>query len=263
MIIGRTAAGLSVVLQVDHQEQCAAAARAWGNAAFARLEPWEPIVRAAAVHDEGWRTWEGAPEIDDAGRPVDFPQIDRGRHIALYRGGIAAAYAEGPLIGLLVSMHGEGLYRSRPGVDGPGGSGENLSDAGRAFADEQRDHQARTLSSLGEEAWSEWATRAQRLIQTWDALSLYLTWRGLPDGREGRLRAVPVGPEGPCVELALRPRDELTVACDPYPFAASPATLPVTVRTIPDRLYANHADLRRALAAAAVEQSAYRVVRAT
>lgn len=260
MIISPTPSGLSVVLQVDHQEQCAAAARAWGNSAFGRLDPWEPVVRAAALHDEGWRTWEAQPEIDDRGRPIDFPHLDRERHMALYRDGIATAYADGPLVGLLVSMHGEGLYRSRPGLVGPGGSGENLTDAGRAFADEQRDLQARTVRTLGAGPWAEWATHAHRLIQTWDALSLYLTWRGLPDRRPGTLRAVPTGADGGYVEITLTPRDGLTVECDPHPFADGEVVLPVTTRVIGDRTYRSNVDLQRALATAPTETRHYRIL---
>jgi hypothetical protein len=249
-------------MQVDHQEQCAAAARAWGNATFPRLNPWEPVVRAAGIHDEGWRDWEAAPEIDGAGRPVDFPQLDRERHMDLYRNGIAAAFAAGPLVGLLVSMHGEGLYRSRPGLVGPGGSSDDLSDAGRAFAEDQRALQERTLAQLGADTWSRWARDAHRLIQTWDALSLYLTWRGLRDGSEGRLRAVPTGRGGEFVELVLTPQDDLTATCDPFPFAGEQAVLPVMARIVPDRAFASDDDLRAALAVAPVEERSYRVVAA-
>src|SRR5687768_416692 len=99
-----------LVRQVDHQEQCGAIAAAWGNAAFARPEPYGPLAAAAAVHDEGWRAWEEAPLVGEDGAPVDFPQIDRPTHVALYREAIAAAVARDPRTGLIVSLHGQGLY---------------------------------------------------------------------------------------------------------------------------------------------------------
>ena len=92
MIVSRRPQWLTLVRQVDHQDQCALMAAAWGNDRFARIDPWEPVVDAAACHDEGWRAWEDAPEVRD-GAPVDFTEIDRTTHVALYRRGIDAARA--------------------------------------------------------------------------------------------------------------------------------------------------------------------------
>ena len=117
MIVSRRPEGLLLVRQVDHQEQCGAMAAAWGNADFARPEPYAPLVMAAAVHDEGWRAWEAAPQVGEGGAPVDFPQIDRPTHVALYREGIEGAIARDPRAGLVVSMHGRGLYEGRLGLD--------------------------------------------------------------------------------------------------------------------------------------------------
>lgn len=260
MIVARHDGRLAVVLQVDHQEQCALAAMAWGNDTFARLDPWEPVVRAAALHDEGWRAWEAAPQVDAAGRPIDFPDLDRDVHAALYRQGIDLAAAEEPLVGLLVSMHGEGLYASRPGLAGPGRDEADLSASGRAFVVEQRARQQQTLGTLGDE-WASWAADAYRLLQAWDALSLSLTWRGLAAGREGRLRAVPAGPGGPRIDIALHPLDERTARCAPWPFRDDEIVLPVRRRLIADRRYRDHGDLQQALASARDEEFAPRLVR--
>lgn len=63
MIVTRVDGRLRVVTQVAHQEQCGLLMRAWGSTAFACLQPWDPVVAAAAVHDEGWREWEQHPGV--------------------------------------------------------------------------------------------------------------------------------------------------------------------------------------------------------
>ena len=94
-------------------------AERWGNDDFARPRPYPPLVEAAAWHDEGWRPWEEAPEVDDDGAPVNFLDLDRDRHMALYRLGILRAAERSPRAGLLVSMHGQGLYEGRLGLSAP------------------------------------------------------------------------------------------------------------------------------------------------
>ncbi len=105
--------------QVDHQEQCGLMADAWGNAAFARPEPFGPVRAAAARHDEGWRGWEAAPRAA-AGAPVNFTGMDRpdarrdlpGRH-RRRPGARPARGAAGELGGL----YGRGLYEYTPPAD--------------------------------------------------------------------------------------------------------------------------------------------------
>jgi len=261
VIVAREPQGLCVVFQIDHQTQCLAAARQWGNAMFSRIHHWEPLEVAVATHDAGWAAWEAAPEVDPAGGPVDFPDLDRARHVELARAGVEAAVRRGPRVGLLVSMHCEGLYRSRLGLDGPPRPAATLPPAVRAFIADQAPIQRAARAEIGEgDGVEAWAWSAYRLMQAWDSLSLFLTWRGLPNGREWRLPAVPraVGDRG--VDLVLHPVDGRTAACRPFPFAGDAAVLPVTARVIPDRVYRSHDDLRSALRAAPVELREFRVV---
>jgi hypothetical protein len=261
MIVSRRPEGLLLVRQVDHQEQCGAIAAAWGNADFARPEPYAPLVTAAAVHDEGWRTWEAAPQVGDGGAPVDFPQIDRPTHVALYRDGIEGAIARDPRAGLVVSMHGRGLYEGRLGLDpGPPTPRAERPPAVQAFLAEQdrvQDDLRRRIG--GGSALDAWAWAGYRLLQTWDVLSLHLTWRAQAAGRETALPQVPRAVGDPGVTLTLRPVDALTATCDPWPFADDEVALPVDARVIEDRPYASDADLQGALRAAPWETRAYRL----
>jgi hypothetical protein len=252
MIVSRRPEGLVLVRQVDHQEQCEAMARLWGNADFVRPEPYAPLVEAARCHDEGWREWEEAPRVDAAGSPVDFADLDRETHVALYREGIAAAERRDPRTGLLVSMHGQGLYEGRRGLDpGPRPPRAGRGPAVREFLAEQDRVQEWLRADIGDgPALEAWASAAYRLLQAWDLLSLYLTWRPLLEGRRMTLAQVPrqVGDSG--VDLALVPDGPRACRCAPWPFAVPEAPLPVAARMIPDRRYASDEDLHGALAAA-------------
>jgi Protein of unknown function (DUF3891) len=261
VLVTRRGDALQVVLQVDHQDQCALMAASWGAAGFARPEPYGPLETAAACHDEGWRPWEAAPEVDGEGRPLDFVDLDRGTHTALYRRGIAAAVERDPRAGLLVAMHGRGLYQSRLGLDGPPRPPEELEEPGRGFVREQLELEARLRAGLGGGARLErWAWAAYRLLQTWDTLSLYLIWGGLPQGRRRTLGMVPRRVGDPGVDLRLTPAGADTALAEPFPFTERPVALPVRARTIDDRRYTDADDLCAALAAAPWEQREYRLV---
>jgi hypothetical protein len=235
-------------------------AEAWGNAEFDRPEPYEPLARAAAWHDEGWRAWEEAPEVSGDGAPVDFVDLDRERHIALYREGIHRAVAADPSAGLLVSMHGQGLYEHRRGLNGPPPPRAERPAAVQEFLEEQDELQRGIETVLGGESVAAWAWAGYRVLQAWDLLSLYLIWRGLPDARRGVLAQVPRTLDDAGLDLVLTPVGPNSAACDPWPFAGPEVELPVAARVIPDRAYEDNDDLRVALDDASWEQRPYTVV---
>lgn len=249
-----------MVRQVDHQAQCGLMAEAWGNATFARPEPWGPVVTAAAWHDEGWRPLDDATEPGADGAPLDFPHLDDARHVAMYADGIRAACDRGPRAGLLVSMHGQGLHESRLGLDGPLPPRERLEPPVRAFLEDQDALQARLLAGIGDPDVEAWAWDAYRLLQAMDRLSLYLLWSGLPKGASWALARVPRAPGDDGVDITLRAVDATTCAMSPYPFAEDRLALPVAARFVPRRPYADAADLQGALADAPWTTEAVRVV---
>lgn len=252
MIVSRGAEGLVLVRQVDHQEQCGLMARAWGNADFAVPAPYAPVALAARIHDEGWRAWEEAPGVGEDGEPVNFSDIDRPVHVALYRAGIEAAAARDAAAGLLVSLHGQGLYEGRRGLDpSPAPPRAQREPEVRAFLEEQDAVQARLRERIGRgAALDDWASAAYRLLQTWDVVSLFLTWERLSARGEITLPQVPRRLGDPGVELRLRAASDRWVTCAPWPFAVEHVDLPVAARTLPDRPYASAGDLAAALAAA-------------
>ncbi len=249
MIVVHGGGMVRLVRQLDHQAQCGVMARAWGNGAFARPEPFGPLIEVAECHDEGWRAWDAAPQVDLAGTVTNFPDLDRAIHAPMYAEGIMMAVARGPRVGLLASMHGQGLYEKRMGLDGPCPAREGRPAAERGFLDDQERLQATLRARIGDDqALSRWAWAGYRLLQAWDVLSLYVCWHGLGRGERWVLPRVPaaIGDEG--TDLKLDARDHATCVVHPWPFAVDRVDLSVPVRRIVDRSYPDEDALRAAIA---------------
>ena len=270
MIVTRVGGGLRLVTQVAHQDQCGILAAAWGNDAFARPDPWEPVVEACAWHDEGWRAWEQAPGVLPGGEPRGFTAMDIAEHVAIHRASAAAASAHGDRVEMLVGMHVAGLVMRRLGLDGEVATLGDRPDPARELVVE-RACAARSLRlGLGEGAGlAGWAWSAYRILQAIDLLSLYLTWSGLAEGEEWTLRRVPrrTGDERG-VDIAVRPGaagpggEPLACVLDPWPFDSDEVAAPVDARVIEDRPYRDEEDLAAALHAAPARVLAMSVRRA-
>jgi uncharacterized membrane protein len=102
-----------IVLQTDHADLSGELARRWKE----RTERHESLITAAERHDDGWAVWEQAPMCDlSSGKPLNFLDVGVLAHLAFYRAGIAAITEQDAYAGLLVSMHGAGIYRGRYGL---------------------------------------------------------------------------------------------------------------------------------------------------
>jgi len=183
-----------VVMQPDHADLCAAFARAWAT-------PLNPsLVLATERHDDGWAAWEQDPRVDGDGKPVNFLDVDVRSHLAFYRAGIAAITEQDPDAGLLVSMHGAGIYRQRYGLDTALGLSRapEVQDEVEAFVAEQ---EAKFGGSPGERQ------EDYTLLQLFDRLSLYFCMRDLEGGEQAELQGYALAPIGPW-----------HVRMSPYPF---------------------------------------------
>ena len=121
----------------------------------------------------------------------------------------------------------------------------------QAFLSEQDEVQAGLRARIGAgAALDEWASAAYRLLQTWDVLSLFLTWSVLWARGAMTLPQVPRRAGDPGVDLRLRVEADGVVACAPWPFGPAEVDLPVASRALPERRYASDTDLAEALAQA-------------
>jgi hypothetical protein len=206
MIVRDLGDSWQVVLQTDHADLSAAFARAWRT-------PLSPsLVVAAERHDDGWAVWEQAPRIDADGKPITFLEVDIHSHLAFYRAGIAAITEQDEDAGLLVSMHGAGIYRQRYGLD-PGlglAQAAKAQDEVDAFVAEQ---EAKFGGELGDRR------RDYELLQLFDRLSLYFCMR---EGDETELQGYRLEPIAPW-----------HVRLTPFPFEEGPALFSLTRRRFP------------------------------
>ena len=101
-----------IVLQTDHADLSAAVRASWATPLAARRSRSRPSATTTAG-----RSGSRSPRVDDDGGPVNFLDVDVRSHLAFYRAGIAAITEQDAHAGLLVSMHGAGIYRQRYGLD--------------------------------------------------------------------------------------------------------------------------------------------------
>jgi hypothetical protein len=246
---------LRLIRQVDHQAQCGLIARAWGNDAFFRPGSYDALLDVAECHDEGWRHQDALPEIDAHGIPVNFADLDRVIHAPMYELGISEAVVRGARVGLLASMHGQGLYEKRMGLDGPTPPRDARPVYELAFLRDQERLQAELRAHLSDDQdLTTWTWDAYRILQAWDVLSLYLCWYGLLRAETWTLPQVPRCAGDPGVTLTVRSHDARSCSVDPWPFAADAVDATVATCRIPNRRYGSPAEIAGAMQDAGDEE---------
>jgi hypothetical protein len=211
MIVRDAGEAWQVVMQTDHADLSGAFAQAWRE----RGPRHASVVIAARRHDDGWAVWERAPRSDESGKPVNFLDVDVRSHLAFYRAGIAAITEHDAYAGLVVSMHGAGIYRQRYGLD-PGLSltrAPEVLDAVEAFVAEQ---EATFGGDPGEHRGD------YELLQLYDRLSLYFCMRDVEAGEAAELQGYRLEP---CAPWHIR--------MTPFPFGESPGRFPLLRRLLP------------------------------
>ena len=266
MILQQFQGRLLVVRQPDHGIQSGDFAQHWGNEATPPFSPREAVIDAGTRHDDGWAGWEELPSLDpETGKPWQFFRLTPHEHVPLYRRGIRMATEHDPYTGLLVSMHGAGLYNDRYGTFRL--AEQKLTPSERELVDEFLAEQALFQQTLAErtlnkqlhshvttdpEVWYNYM-----LLQVWDRLSLQFAFRLASDGELGPLPR----PDGSQEVLQIRNAGELAITLDPYPFADSPHVFPLAARLLPDRPYRTPEEWLAAMAAAPVTMLECRVSR--
>lgn len=242
-----------IVLQTDHADLSGQLAEAWGGPGFARPEPYEPLVRAARRHDDGWATWEQRPRLDADGAPQSFLTVPVPVHLAFYRAGVECVADEDPAAGLLVSMHMSGLYRQRYDVmpSPPRQLDEDVRDVADAFVRQEEDRQVALRRTLGADETWRWTSYA--LLQVFDVVSLYFGLADVEVGAPGACESVPTRAGEDPVRIAIEPLGPWRVRFDPYPFAADTVALTLRRRLVRKRAWRDHDAFRADLAATPFE----------
>ena len=219
MIVRDRGGDWQVVLQTDHAELSGALAAAWAEPSSRH----DSVALAARRHDDGWAVWERAPRIEAGnGTPVNFLDVSIPAHLAFYRACIAAVGEQDPYAGLLVSMHGAGIYRQRYGRDlalkvAQASEYQPLVDA---FVEEQEAGYPERMAATGVDDDERWAD--YELLQLYDRLSLYFCMRDVERGEEAELQGYRLEPLGPW-----------RIRMQPFPFAGGPARFSLARRLVP------------------------------
>ena len=234
-----------VVLQTDHAELSEEVARAWAD-----IGPrHDSVTLASRRHDDGWATWERSPMVDGDGKPVNFLDVHVPSHLAFYRAGIAAIADEDAYAGLLVSMHGAGIYRQRYGTD-PGLAltrAPEVQELVDAFVSEQEERYPEREAAAGVDEELRRADYAR--LQWADRFSLAFCLRGWDTPGEpfevGTYRFEPLGPWRARVV--------------PWPFATDELSWSLVRRVVPKRDW-NQDAFREAFLALPAERLAIELV---
>jgi hypothetical protein len=217
VIVRDTGEAWQLVLQTDHADLSDAFASAWAD----RGPRHDSVVTAARRHDDGWAVWERSPLVDETSSPVGFLDVHVPAHLAFYRAGIAAITGEDPYAGLLVSMHGAGIYRQRYGRDPALGltRAAEVQELVDAFVAEQEAGFDERIAPLGVEEEERW--RDYELLQLYDRLSLYFCMRDVEAGEPAEVQGYELEPLGPW-RIRMRP----------FPFEESPARFVLLRRVV-------------------------------
>lgn len=248
MVLRKDERGVIAIGQPSHAWISGQLARAWGNAQFGAVEPFEEVCLAAEQHDIGMAAWDLSPTFNpNTGFPHSFIEMPLGTHLLLWRFGPRHVLPQSRYAALLVSMHGARLYERRD-LDRLAAAD---ADAVREFLDEQREFQNRLLVSLRADpataAAADPALVAQNsdLVWAWDLLSLALCLDWAP-------QSVPPVPtvDGP-TELQLTAREGAHVL-QPWPFGDDAVTVRCEGKRLTGPVESDQA-LQEALASAPFE----------
>jgi Protein of unknown function (DUF3891) len=200
-----------VVLQTDHADLCGQFAESWAEKSAVSAS----LKIATGRHDDGWAVWERAPRVDGDGTPLNFLDVDVRSHLAFYRAGIAAITEQDEHAGLLVSMHGAGIYRQRYGLDPALGltRAPEVQDEVDVFVAEQ---EAKFGGDPGDHR------PEYELLQLYDRFSLYFCMRDVEAGESAEIQGYRLEPVAPW-----------HIRCEPFPFAQSPAGFSLLRRVLP------------------------------
>ncbi len=193
----------TLISQVDHARLAGQLARHWRDQTFAPPEVMAEILAAIDHHDDGWLAWDRALAVDEASRPRTFTELTLDETLPIWDASITKVEPLGSLAVWLVAGHFVALLKaSDRQTSGPGQAW--LARIDRLQADRLTAWQTgdRTL---------EQATYGLRLLQMFDAMSLWLCCREFPDTW---IRTAPDGSE-----LRWSMIDPKTATVAPWPFS--------------------------------------------
>jgi Protein of unknown function (DUF3891) len=246
---------LLLALQIDHSRVAGYLAAHWGNDVFAEPRPYSSVVLAAQEHDNGWWEWEIKPSLNDRGYPLDYITDGSLKYLGqlrldFYEHGVERVVREDPYAGLIVLMHGIGLFNKAFGLLAYMPDHTARPDV-QAYIRDQDALQQRVLAELRRsEEFREFSTdeviwKNFKLMQVYDTFAQFLCNRYPLNNRERQNgpsntlgdTAVPVAPGKQDVTLTIEVQDETRAVVRPYPFDTNPLQVSFPARLVPNRPY--------------------------
>jgi hypothetical protein len=217
MLLREDQRGILAIGQPSHAWLSGQLARAWGNEQFGTVVPFEEVCLAAEQHDVGFGAWDLEPlHNPHTELPYSFIEMPISEHLKVWRAGPGRLITQSRYAALLVSMHGERLYRRRD-LDR---LEQRDADDVRGYLEEQQALQRELRDSLHADpgarryASEELIARNSQLVWTWDFISLVLCL----DWDRRTARDVPTADGAVDMEIG-----DATI--DPWPFAAEKINL--------------------------------------
>lgn len=228
-----------LISQIDHACLSGQLAEHWGAGGFAPLLPRDELLWAIYHHDDGWRQWELAPDVDPtSGVPRTFTEMELADSLAIWTASIEIARSQGNLAAYLVAGHFCALARRSAAWrkhDRRWPEAEQfLARFDRLAANWCQAWQAENPSANTPER----ARQALALVQFFDAFSLWFCCA--PASGPDRVET----PAGPV--LTLTPADPGGVKLAPWPLNVECLNLEVPGRAVPVGHYRDRADLATA-----------------
>jgi hypothetical protein len=241
MIVCEVGGKWQIVMQTDHADLSGDLARRWTE----RTDRATSLEVAAERHDDGWAVWEQAPMCDvQSGKPLNFLDVGVLAHLAFYRAGIAAISEQDPYAGLLVSMHGAGIYRGRYGLQPELSltfAGEVRAQVDAFVAEQESKFEAREreLGITEQERRHDY-----ELLQVYDRLSLLFCMNDTLSPPPTELMGYQVQPGG-----------DGAVTMTPFPFEGGEQQFSLVRRLVPPKNWSDGQAFRRDLFAAEPEST--------
>lgn len=228
MMFRETPDGWVAIPQPSHAWLSGQIIRAWGNAEFGAVAPYEDVCLGAEQHDIGWLAWEQSPTLDPrTGRPHSFRDLGVRAHTGMWSLGTAMAQGLGRYPALLASLHGTGLYANFDA----GSAGAEDRAAVCAFLSEQQEIQHRLIANLrtderlGEFSGDEMIERNRGLVRAADRMSIAIC-TGMRDLAirsggpfEAKVKDVPTADGQTDLRLLAVDGELSNIVVAPWPFA--------------------------------------------
>ncbi|MEQ8998695.1 MAG: DUF3891 family protein [Coleofasciculus sp. B1-GNL1-01] len=217
--------GLICITQPNHAWVSGELARAWGNEQFGQFVPPKELCLAAEQHDIGWLLWEQAPTLNpETGYPYRFTELPTQVHIDIWTGAKQLAMPWGRYVTLFVSLHGTGLYERYQSWQKNPESSRIVQD----FLNSEYAFQEQLIATLKNDphyvpyVTPEIIKRNQKLVATWDAISLILCQNV---SGEQQVEQVPTAEGETVLTLTHVNDDPHQIILSPWPLQENEVTL--------------------------------------